>query len=133
MRKGTDMIRMLTAFFVQLSIATAACAQGALATDPAALADATQKALVQQYCQQDGRFMRCLGIDIAKDAARCAELVRSNWAFCRSNFMMTAPGSIPQADARTYGDNLADCLRSGAIAAAGKSAGAVGACMAGGR
>jgi hypothetical protein len=127
------MTRTFIAFFVQASIATAAFAQGAGPTDPAALADATQKALVQEYCQKDGRFMQCLGVDIRKDSARCADLVRGNWAFCRSTFMMTAPGSIPQADARAYGDNLAECLRNGAIAAAGKSAGAVGQCMTGAR
>ena len=33
------------------------------------------------------------------------------------------------ADARTYGDNLSDCLRNGAIVSAGKSAGTVGLCM----
>jgi hypothetical protein len=115
--------------FVQAAIATAALAQGAGPTDPAAFADATQNALVQQYCEKDGRFMQCLGVDIRKDGARCADLVRGNWRFCRSTFMMTAPASIPQADARTYGDNLAECLRNGAIAAAGKSAGAVSQCM----
>jgi hypothetical protein len=123
------MSRTIIAFLVQASIATAAFAQGAGPIDPAAFADATQRALVQQYCQQDGRFMQCLGVDIRKDAARCAELVGSNGSFCRSSFMMTAPASIPQADARTYGDNLAECLRSGAIAAAGKAAGAVAQCM----
>jgi hypothetical protein len=127
------MTKTFIAFFVQASIATAALAQGAGSTDPAAFADATQKALVQQHCEKDGRFMQCLGVDIRKDGARCADLVRGNWRFCRSTFMMTAPASIPQADARTYGDNLAECLRNGAIAASGKSAGAVAQCMAGAR
>jgi hypothetical protein len=127
------MSRTFIAFSVQALIATAAFAQGAGPTDPAAFADATQKALAQQYCQQDGRFMQCLGVDIKKDGARCAELVRGSWAFCRSTFLMTAPSSIPQSDARSYGDNLAGCVRNGALDAAGKSAGEVDACMAGAR
>jgi hypothetical protein len=77
--------------------------------------------------------MQCLGVDIKKDGPRCAELVRGNWAFCRSTFLMTAPTSIPQENARSYSDNLAGCVRNGAIAAAGKSAGEVDACMTGAR
>ncbi|HZR69536.1 MAG TPA: hypothetical protein VFB01_10855 [Burkholderiales bacterium] len=128
------MMRTFIALLVQAVLAGTALAQGAGASmEPAALADGTQKALVQQYCDKDGRFMRCLGVDIKKDAARCADLVRGNWVFCRRTFMMTAPASIPASDARGYTDNLADCLRSGAIAAAGKSAGAVDQCMAGAR
>jgi hypothetical protein len=127
------MSKTFIAFFAQGLIATAAFAQGAGSTDPAAFADATQKALVQEYCQKDGRFMQCLGVDIKKESARCADLVRGNWNFCRRTFMMTAPASIPLIDARTYGDNLAECLRSGAIAAAGKSAGPVALCMTGSR
>ena len=123
------MCKTFIALVAQAILVTAAFAQ----TAPAAFADATQKALAQQYCQTDGRFMQCLGVDIMKDAARCTELLRSNWAFCRSTFMMTAPASIPQADAASYSDNLAGCVRSGAIAAAGKSAGAVEVCMASGR
>lgn len=123
------MSKTFIALSIQILVATSAFAQGAAPIDPAAFADATQKALVQQHCQQDGRFMQCLGVDIRKDAARCAELVGSNGAFCRSSFMMTVPASIPPAEARTYGDNLAECLRSGAIAAAGKPAGAVAQCM----
>jgi hypothetical protein len=123
------MVRTLIALLVQALLVGTALAQGAGGMDPASLADGTQKALVQQYCEKDGRFMDCLGVDIRKDAARCAELVRGKWAFCRSTFMMTAPGSIPASDARGYTDNLADCLRNGAIVAAGKSAGAVSQCM----
>lgn len=126
------MLRTIACFMLAVH-AGAALAQGAASMAPAAFAEETQKALVQEYCQKDGRFMQCLGVDIKKEGARCAELVRSNWAFCRSNFMMTAPSSIPQADARSYGDNLADCLRAGAVAASGKSAGAVGVCMSGSR
>jgi hypothetical protein len=125
------MSKTFIALSIQALVATSAFAQVSGPTDPAAFADATQRALVQEHCQKDGRFMRCLGVDIGKDAARCAELMRGSWAFCRSTFMMTAPAAIPQADARTYGDNLAECLRSGAITAAGKSAGAVGQCMSG--
>jgi hypothetical protein len=117
------------ALLAQALLVAAAHAQ----TPPAAFAEAAQKSLVQQYCDKDGRFMECLGVDIKKDAARCAELIRSNWAFCRSTFMMTAPSSIPASDARSYGDNLADCARTGAVAASGKSAGAVDACMAAAR
>jgi hypothetical protein len=123
---GGNMSKTFIVFFVQALIATTAFAQ---ASDPGAFADAAQNALVQQYCEKDGRFMQCLGVDIKKDSARCADLMRGNWRFCRSTFMMTAPASIPPADARTYGDNLAECVRSGAISAAGKSAGAVGLCM----
>ena len=130
---GIDMLRTLIVFSMQAFMATAALAQGAASTAPAAFAEETQKALVQEYCQKDPRFMQCLGVDIKKDAARCADLVRGNWAFCRSNFMMTAPASIPAADARSYGDNLSECLRNGAINAAGKTAGAVGVCMSGSR
>jgi len=107
--------------------ATAAFAQ----TAPAAFADATQKALVQQYCEKDPRFMQCLGVDVRKEGARCADLMRSNWAFCRSTFMMTAPASVSAADARSHSDNLEGCMRTGAIAATGKAAGAVEACMTG--
>jgi hypothetical protein len=127
-------MRIFIAFLVQAALATAAFAQGAGGTvSPAAVAEAAQKALVQQHCEKDGRFMQCLGVDIKKDAGRCAELLRSNWAFCRSTFMMTAPSTIPLADASSYSDNLAGCVRSGAIGAAGKAAGAVEACMAGAR
>ncbi len=127
------MSRMFIVFSVQAFMAGAALAQGAPATAPAAFAEATQKALVQQYCQNDGRFMQCLGVDIKKDGARCADLVRSNWSFCRSTFLMTAPSSIPQSDARAYGDNLADCLRAGAVAASGKSGTEVNTCVIGAR
>ena len=123
------MIRILIALLVHAVLVGTALAQGAGAVDPASLADGTQKALVQQYCDKDGRFMGCLGVDIKKDAARCADLVRGNWAFCRRTFMMTAPASIQASDARGYTDNLADCLRAGAVAAAGKSQGAVDQCM----
>jgi hypothetical protein len=123
------MSRTFIALFAQILLAGAALAQGAGGADPASFADATQKAVIQQYCEKDGRLMHCLGVDISKARARCADLVRSKWAFCRSTFMMTAPESIPLADARTYGDNLSDCLRNGAIVSAGKSAGTVGLCM----
>ena len=127
------MSRTFTVLFMQAVMATAALAQGAGPTGPAAFAEATQKALVQQYCQNDARFMQCLGVDIRKDGARCADLIRSNWAFCRSTFLMTAPASIPQADVRSYEDNLADCLRSGAVAASGKTGTAVNTCVTGAR
>jgi len=120
------------AFLLQTILVTLAFAQGGT-TDSAAFADAAQKALVQRYCEKDGRFMQCLGVDIRKDAARCAELVRSNWGFCRSTFLMTAPASIPQGDARSYSDNLASCLSDGAVAASGKSGAAVNTCVTGAR
>ena len=113
---------------VQAVVVTVAFAQGG-PIGSAAFAEAAQKALVQEYCESDGRFMQCLGVDVKKDGTRCAELMRGNWSFCRSTFMMTAPASIPQEDARAYRDNLAGCLRSGAIAAVGKSAGSVDVCM----
>ena len=120
---------IIIALLAQSIQVTAAFAQ----TAPAAFADAAQKTLAEQYCEKDGRFMQCLGVDIKKDGAQCIKLMRSNWSFCRSTFLMTSPASIPPADARSYIDNLATCARSGAIAASGKPAGEVDACMAGAR
>jgi len=124
-------IRMLAMLACAAFAATAQAQSGG--TAPAAFVEEAQKALIQQYCDKDPRFMQCLGVDAKKEGARCAELMRSNWGFCRSTFMMTAPAAIPASDARGYTDNLADCLRNGAIAAAGKPAGAVASCMSGAR
>jgi hypothetical protein len=96
-----------------------------------AFLDFAEGRMTQYYCDRDGTYMKCLGVDIRSDRGRCAELVRQGAAQCRQRLSSSLPASIPEGpEFNRHAGEFSRCLGHSVIAVSGKPFGEVDKCLA---
>jgi len=95
-----------------------------------AFLDFAESRMTQYYCERDGTYMQCLGVDIRSNNSRCVDLVRQGARECRQRLLPGMPASVPEGpEFNRYAGEFSRCLGLTIISVSGKPFNEVDKCL----